>query len=49
MSFDLNEANAVVTQFIFKEIPDGLQKANYLWYLLATKNKEYIDVDYKVK
>ena len=43
MSFDLNEANAVVTQFIFKEIPDGLQKANYLWYLLATKNKEYID------
>lgn len=43
MVFDLNEANSVVTQFIMKEIPDALQRANYLWYVLSGKNKEYID------
>lgn len=42
VSYDLNEANAVVTQYIFKDIPDGLAKANYLWRKLAIENKEYI-------
>lgn len=42
VSFDLSEANAVVTQFIFKEIPDGLEKANYLWKMLATDQNEYV-------
>ncbi len=42
VSFDLAEANAVVTQYIFKEIPDALAKANFIWRKLAMDNKQYV-------
>jgi len=38
----LNEAIAVATRYIRREITDQLQVANYLYYIMMTKQKEYV-------
>jgi hypothetical protein len=42
MSIQLNEVAAVVTQYIDKELPDGLQKRNPLWNYFLTKGKKKV-------
>jgi hypothetical protein len=42
MSIQLNEVAAVVTQYIDKELPDGLEKINPFWNKLITNQKKKV-------